>query len=66
MELGGNPNVLIHHPSITRFKIDDESDFILIGCINGDFVVFPGNCYTQQSYDVLKPFFITVIISWGG
>ena len=32
MELGGNPNVLIHHPSITSFKIDDESDFILIGC----------------------------------
>ena len=32
VELGGNPNVLIHYPSITSFKIDDKSDFILIGC----------------------------------
>ena len=32
MELNGNPNVLINMPSITSLKIDDKSDFILIGC----------------------------------
>ncbi len=32
IELGGNPKVLINYPSITSFRIDDKSDFIVIGC----------------------------------
>ena len=30
--LGGNPKVLIAQPCITTFRIDEKSDFILIGC----------------------------------
>jgi len=30
--LGGNPKVLIAKPCITMFRIDEKSDFILIGC----------------------------------
>ena len=32
IELGGNPKVLINDPTVTSFKIDDKSDFIVIGC----------------------------------
>ena len=39
VELGGNPNVLIHYPTVTSFKIDEKSDFILIGC-NLFFLIF--------------------------
>ena len=30
--LGGNPKVLIAKPCITTFRIDEKSDFIVIGC----------------------------------
>ena len=31
-DLGGNPKVLISKPCVTMFKIDEKSDFILLGC----------------------------------
>ena len=30
--MGGNPEVLIAKPSITFFKLNKKSDFVLIGC----------------------------------
>ena len=30
--LGGNPKVLIADPVITSLKIEEKSDFIIIGC----------------------------------
>ena len=32
VSLGGNPKVLIAKPCITTFRIDENSDFIVIGC----------------------------------
>ena len=29
---GGNPNVLIANPEIRSFQINEETDFIVLGC----------------------------------
>ena len=31
-EFGGKENILICHPSINTFEINEKSDFILMGC----------------------------------
>ena len=32
VSVGGNPNVLIAKPEITKYKINSKTDFICIGC----------------------------------
>lgn len=32
LEIGGNPNVVIHDPDVKSFQIKKEHDFIVLGC----------------------------------
>jgi len=32
LSLGGNPNVIVHNPTIKEFNLQKEHDFIVLGC----------------------------------